>query len=244
MMPIIDQELLSLIDKMRAVMISVATGGPRIDQVNHEFQNDYREVAAALVARGIDNPIAYSDLWQWHGRWSQDDLPTYASRRVFVGAMFDPLINLIRNGRSAPLEPTGWTLVDRQMSEAVARLSQARTEEQYQAVGLFCREVLISLAQEVFDPARHPTDPDVRVSITDFKRMIEAYISVELRGSAADEARRHARTALDLALRLQHLRTANFRDAAICVEATGAVVSIIAIVSGRRDPQPILEWKP
>lgn len=66
--------------------------------------------------------------------------------------------------------------------------------------------------------------------------MIEAFIAVELAGSAAEEARRHARTALDLALRLQHQRTATFRDAAICMEATASVVNIIAIVSGRRDP--------
>lgn len=232
-----DTELLALLDKMRAVMISVSTGGPRIGEVNHEYQEDFRDAADELQARGIENPLAYGDLWQWHGRWSQDDLPTYASRRVFVGAMFDPLISRIRSGRAATPDPTGWALVDRQIAEAADRLGQARTEEQFQAVGLLCREVLISLAQEVFDPLKHPIAPDVRVSTSDFKRMIEAFIGVELRGSAAEEARRHARTALDLALRLQHQRTAAFRDAAICIEATSSVVSIIAIVSGRRDPK-------
>ncbi len=233
-----DNELLVLLDKMRAMMISVSTGGPRIGEVNHEFQEDFRTLADALSARGLQNSIPYPDLWQWHGRWSQDDLPTYASRRKFVGEMFDPLVAQIRTKRVVDSTPTGWSLVDRQMAEALTRLAQAKTEEQFQSVGLLCREVLISLAQQVFDPARHPTDPDVRVSATDFKRMIEAYIAVELRGSAADEARRHARTALDLALRLQHQRTASFRDAAICAEATRSVVSIIAIVSGRRDPLP------
>jgi len=57
-----------------------------------------------------------------------------------------------------------------------------------------------------------------------------------LAGGAAEATRRHARTALDLALCLQHQRTAAFRDAAICVEATAAVVNIVAIVSGQRDP--------
>ena len=237
-----DTELLALLDKMRAVMISVSTGGPRISEVNHDYQEDFRAVADALQARGMDNPLSYGDLWQWHGRWSQDDLPTYASRRVFIGSMFDPVISKIRSGRSVAPEPTGWERVDRQMGEAAARLLQAGTEEQFQAVGLLCREVLISLAQEVFDPLIHPTEPGVRVSASDFKRMIEAYIAVELGGSAAEEARKHARTALDLALRLQHQRTAAFRDAAICVEATSSVVSIIAIVSGRRDP-PICSSK-
>ena len=231
-----DAELLARLDKLRSVMISVATGGPRIGEVNHDFQQDFREVSDSLAVKDIENPLPYGDLWQWHGRWSQDDLKTYASRRVFVGQLFDPLIARVRSGRTIEIESTGWARVDRTIVHASERLAAARTEEQFQTVGLLCREALISLAQEVFDPARHPTEPDVRVSQTDFKRMIEAYISVELKGSSADEARKHARSALDLALRLQHQRTAAFRDAAICLEATGSVVSIIAILSGRRDP--------
>jgi hypothetical protein len=42
---------------------------------------------------------------------------------------------------------------------------------------------------------------------------------------------------LDLANALQHRRTATFRDAAMCVEATTTVINVIAIVAGRRDPQ-------
>lgn len=122
------------------------------------------------------------------------------------------------------------------LQDAQHQLGRAKTEEQFQAIGLLCREVLISLAQEVYDPIRHPTEPGVRVSSTDFKGLIEAFIAVELAGSAVEDVRKHARSALDLTLRLRHLRTANFRDAAICVEATSAVVVIIAIVSGRRDP--------
>ncbi|MBX3521647.1 MAG: hypothetical protein KF807_00415 [Xanthobacteraceae bacterium] len=48
-------------------------------------------------------------------------------------------------------EPTGWQKVDRQVQEMRSRLETATTEEQYQAVGLLCREILISAAQEVFD---------------------------------------------------------------------------------------------
>lgn len=230
-----DADLLKLIDQVRGTMTAVATGGPRIGEVNHEFQEASRALAEGLSERSIENPMPYTDLWQWYGRWS-NDLPSWASRRAFVAEMFEPLISRIRSGRVTTSEPTGWTRVDRTIGETRDRLARAITEEQFQTVGLLCREALISLAQEVFDPAKHPTDADVRVSTTDFKRMIEAYIAVELSGSAAEEARRHARTSLDLTLRLQHQRTATFRDAAICVEATSSVVNIIAILSGRRDP--------
>jgi hypothetical protein len=35
---------------------------------------------------------------------------------------------------------------------------------------------------------------------------------------------------------LQHKRTAAFRDAASCVEATKSVITLVAINAGRRDP--------
>ena len=127
--------------------------------------------------------------------------------------------------------------MDRSVGELRDRLASARTEEQYQAVGLLGRESLISLAQAVYERARHPPLGDVEPSATDGKRMLEAYIAIELAGGANEASRRHAKSALDLANALQHQRTATFRDAALCVEATTAVVNVIAIMAGRRDPQ-------
>ncbi len=230
-----DIELIAAIDKLKATMISVATGGPRIDDVNQDFQSLYDSVAAQLTARGISARLPFRDLWQWYGHWSSV-LPSYASRREYVAEISAPIVEAVRGLGTSAAEPTGWARVDRSMSEARNRLAGARSEEQWQAVGLICREVLITVAQEVHCPDRHPIEGADAVSPTDFKRLIEAYLSIELAGSAAKEARRHARSALDLALRLQHLRTATYRDAAICVEATAAVVSVVAIVHGERDP--------
>lgn len=47
---------------------------------------------------------------------------------------------------------------------------------------------------------------------------------------------KHARAAVDRAVELQHHRTASFRPAALCVEATSSVVNVIAILAGKRDP--------
>lgn len=146
---------------------------------------------------------------------------------------------LQRGGSSTPGmfdEPTGWAKVDRTAIEIRQRLEQATTEEQFQAVGTLCREALISLAQAVFDSAQHPTLDGIKASATDFKRMIEAYIAVELAGASNEVLRRHARAAFDLANELQHKRTADFRHAALCAEATVAVINLVAIVSGQRDP--------
>ena len=132
-------------------------------------------------------------------------------------------------------EPTGWVRVDRQMGEIRQRLSEASAEEQYQAVGHLCREVLISLAQAVYDRERHPPLDGVEPSRTDAKRMLEAFIASELSGSGNSEARKHARAAFDLANTVQHDQGATFRDAALCAEAALSVIRIAAIVSGRRE---------
>jgi hypothetical protein len=131
-------------------------------------------------------------------------------------------------------EPTGWQKVDRQLQEVRMRLDTADSEEQYQAVGLLCRETLISVAQEVFDVTKHELTDAVRPSATDAKRMLEAIFNSELGGGANEEARAHANAALRLALALQHKRTADFQMAALCAEATSSVVNMLAVIAGRR----------
>lgn len=90
-------------------------------------------------------------------------------------------------------------------------------------------------SRPIFDTAKHATLDGVAASPTDAKRMLEAYIAIELGGGVNEFVRKHAKAALDLAVQLQHRRTATFRDAAICVEATTSVVNLIAIIAGLRD---------
>jgi len=128
---------------------------------------------------------------------------------------------------------SGWTRVDRALEQLRMRLKEARTAEQCQAVGLLCREILISLAQAVYDPEAHTPTDDVQPSRTDAARMLGAYFAAELEGKQNEVARRHARASLNLANALQHRRTATTREARLCAEATASVVNIVAVLSGR-----------
>jgi len=231
-----DAELVAALDKLKATMTSVATGGPQIQRVENSFVTLFDDVAAELRARGIESVPPYRSLWDWYGRWSQGDLPTYQMRRQFINDAFAPIIKRVHDKPGQQYEPTGWMRVDRTVTEMRTRLAGAKTEEQFQSVGLLGRELLISAAQQVFNESRHPTLDGVAASATDAKRMLEAYIAVELGGGINEYVRKHAKAALDLAVQLQHRRTATFRDAAVCVEATTSVVSLIAIIAGLRDP--------
>lgn len=235
------EDLIREIDAQRSLMIAVATGGPRIQTVNTQYQDRRERLAAMLTDLDIRDPNPFGDLWAWYGKWSSGDLPSYQSRRQFISDLYGPLVDRLKRGTPTQVsgifkEPTGWAKVDRTLSEIRQRLERASTEEQFQAVGLLCREGLISLAQAVFDPRRHKVLDDVGISKTDAKRMLEAYLAAELTGGENKAARQHARAALDLANELQHKRTATFRHAALCAEATAAVINLIAIMSGQRDP--------
>jgi hypothetical protein len=163
-------------------------------------------------------------------------MPTYASRLAFVGDLFRPLLDAVARDEARIFEPTGWERVDRTVEKARSALARSVGEEDFQAIGLLCREALISVAATVWDPARHPVLDGVAPSATDAKRRLEGYIAVEFAGNANEDARRHARAALDLANALQHKRAADWRGAAMCVEATTSVVHLLAILEGRRGP--------
>ncbi len=186
----------------------------------HPTVRPHVEQAHELV--GLYNEQLRRDGWELFQSGQISGRPIFSAREI---------------GQQAEVfeEPTGWPRVDRQTDEIRLRLREAQTEEQFQSVGHLCREALISVAQAVYDRTRHPPLDGTDPSPTDAKRMLEAFIAVELPGPGNADARKHARAAFDLSNGLQHDRTANFRDAALCAEATISVVRIVAIVSGRRE---------
>lgn len=235
-----DSGITAEVELQRALLLAVASGTRRLESAANEYGVRQTHIRAELSALGLDDLNPYNTLQEWDDKWSTD-LPTYGSRKEYIQDLYDGLLWTLRNTHNAGnvgtvASITEWTLVDRQLGQVRSQLLRGNTEEQFQTVGLLCRETLISLAQTVYDAGRHPTDDGTMPSNSDGKRMLAAYIAAELAGSSNEAARRHAKAALDFANDLQHRRTANFRQAALCAEATSSVVNVIAIISGKRDP--------
>lgn len=162
------------------------------------------------------------DGWKLVKKTEISGKPVYAARQI--------------EGRAEIFEePTGWEKIDRQLQETRLRLDEAQSEEQFQAVGLICRETLISVAQEVYNAKSHSSLDGIVPSQTDAARMLDAYFASELSGAPNADIRSCVKAVLKLSVALQHKRTADFRMAALCAEATVAVINVVSIVSGRRD---------
>ena len=142
-------------------MTAVATGGPRIEDVNTEYKERRREIRKVLQAYGLEDPNSFADLWVWYGKWSRD-LSSYASRRAYLRELYGPLLEAIdelgqgRVGSGLPeADVTGWPAVDGQAAQLNLRLATAASPEDAQAVGLLCRDLMITLADAAHDEAVH-----------------------------------------------------------------------------------------
>lgn len=231
-------QLLVELDKLKNIMISVSTGGQRIQDVNEDYEKRYSLIDKVLKRLSLQNPNLFSDLWQWYAKWSSGELPQYRDRRLYIKEMYNSLLKTLEETEEPQLlevsvDLTGWDRIDRAVKEIKVRLQQSTNEEQFQTVGLLCRETIISIGQAIFDKEKHPILDGVNVSKTDAKRMLDAYITVELAGGANESLRKYARASNDLANELTHKRTANKRDAALCSSATISLVNLIGILEDR-----------
>jgi hypothetical protein len=228
--------LLANLLTQKALMISVATGGPRIQEVDDYYRAREARIRQALPD-GIDYTNPHADLWQWYHYWDQK-LGGYKERRQYIRELFRPVIDAVASRSTlvpARRETTGWERVDRALAKARAQLERASAEEDFQGVGLICREVLISLAQAVYDPTVHSTLDGVTPSSTDANRMLEAFFAQAFPGGSNKELRAYAKASLALALNLQHRRTATRKLASLCFEATASTTAVVSIIARLSD---------
>lgn len=104
-------DLIAILERTRDIMVAVSTGGPRIDDLNPQYRQLYDRADKNLRKLGIAHSNHFADLWDWHGRWSSGDLPSYRSRREYLAGIFGPLLKQVREHTTGHVarapEPTG-----------------------------------------------------------------------------------------------------------------------------------------
>ena len=132
-------------------------------------------------------------------------------------------------------DPTLWEKVDRQAEtmreQLTLALSRGSAEEGYQVVGHLGREVMISLAQAVIDPAEAICEDGKLPSETDAARLLDAYIGKKLPGRGNEALRRAVRGVVQATSAVLHDRSATYKDALLAVELVSASIHITHILA-------------
>jgi hypothetical protein len=229
----------SLTETVSSLMVSVSTGGPAIKAVDAEYKREHRALSAVLRRLGIDYPNGFDDLWRWHGRWSQGDLPRYQDRRVFVAELFSPVRKSLVEARETTRElaegvretPTGWPQVDAQMKRLRKLFREADDSDAFNGVGLQCVKILTSLGHVVFDPARDLPQGDVEPGTDDAKARIVYFVRRVVPGEKGENIRKLVNAAYGQANAAKHRHTATRIDAGVAANATALIVSTLRLIS-------------
>lgn len=231
------KELLSKIEEISNLLIKVATGGPSFDLVDGDYKKLYNWLSNKLKTLNLDNPNPYFSLWDWYHYYSPN-LQRWQDRRLYINELYKPLKKIIsditirQSGNPIVIDLTPWDRIRRTYAKILADSSQAKIVDEFQTVGLLCREIIISLGQLVYNKDIYGAvdSQNKPIGKTDGFRMLEAYFTYKLHGTHFEEYRAYAKTTNKLANALTHERNATKKDMMLSVSATTALVNIVGIL--------------
>ena len=228
------------VEELRDLMISVATGGERIQSVDARYKSLHSSISSRCKQLNIKYENKFAGLWDWYGRWSSS-MPHYQERRTFINELLAATFEALEDDANNPsiatpiVEISDWDRINRSVIKIKQNSNIAKNEEDFQQIGLLCRETIISLAQTIYNPVIHGAKDEKGVDIgkTDAVRMIGNYINVRLAGSSNEELRAYVKTTNKLANLLTHKRDAGKQDMLLSVSATIALVNFIGILENK-----------
>jgi len=219
------------IEAQAALLVDVATGGPRIDDVNEDYKARRRQIVPELVRRGLDYPFPWADLWDWYESYSEEP-GGYRARRSRIRKLATPLVERLHELASDPgiddvggpgEQSTDWTQIEGRLASMRQELAQAVSLDDLQDVGRRCREVLIDAARHVFDASMVPDGVDTP-GPSDAKAMIELFVASRAGGSSRAALRAVVRSAHTLMQTVTHSASVTRADAIACGSATVLIV--------------------
>lgn len=231
--------IIEKLNREKAILIATGTGVTSIKDgnTNEDYKKSHKEIKELLRQLCLEHTNPYNDLWEWYSDYNDRELSSYQSRRIFIKNMYQPLFDAIESSaieenKLIRYEPTGWDKVDDAIYKMRDTLSKALITEDYQAVGMYGREILISLAKIVFDKEKHKSVDGTEIGEADSKRMLEAYIDYCLKQHRSNPREiKFAKSSIDFSNELTHNRTANLMDAELCYTAVVSTVNIIRIIN-------------
>jgi len=227
-----------LVDKVSSLLTTVATGGPQIPTVDAAYKREHRALAAVLRRLGVTYPNHFDDLWRWHGRWTEGDMPKYRDRRTFISDLFTPVrsalaeLDATTHVLSAGVSegPTGWPQIDAQMERLRKLFREAHDSDAYNGVGLQCVKILTALGHMVFDPARDLPEGEDEPGRDDAKARISLFVRRLVPGRTGESLRGLVNAAYAQANTAKHRHTATRVDAGAAANATSLIAATLRLL--------------
>ncbi len=222
--------ILSVLDWEKSVLISTGTGEALIEDYNENYIKYHASISQILKDICLRHVNDFSDLWAWY-HYYKVNLGSYASRRAYINELYTPLINLIENseeteGRLLEYNLTGWEKIDRAVLIMREAKDKAEIETQHQSVGMHGRDILLTLAQTVYDKNKHIHPDGQLIGPEQSKRMLEAYV-YSFSKILSDEETKFAKAAIDLTNKVTHDRNATRLNSETCYNAVISTIHVI-----------------
>jgi hypothetical protein len=120
---------------------------------------------------------------------------------------------------------SGWEAIEDRLQQLIDRFTTATELDDFQDVGRRARELLIDLANKVFDPAMTPAGPPLPGS-SDAKTRLEMYFNATFVGGTNAELRAFMKKTHALANAVAHSPTVGRAEAYACAQAMVLLVHI------------------
>jgi len=222
----------------------VATGGPEIKKVDEGYKREHRALRAVVKRLGIPYPNSYDDLWRWHGRWSQGDMPKYSDRRTYISDLFAPVREALADQERATHElakgvggdeGASWPQIDAQLTRLQRLFREAKDGDAYNGVGLQCMKVLTSLGHIVFDASRDLPAGEEEPGRDDAKARIAYFVRRVVPGEQGEQIRKLVNAAYAQANTAKHRQTPTRIDAGVAANATALLVATLRLLSDENE---------
>ena len=229
--------------RMKQLLIDIGTNTIvlRGTTYNDEYIRLYQELTDYFKQLNYSFSGLFKSLWEWFQfyKTESNNLPNYQSRRLFIDNLFSETETLLKNGPKDCIPDTvkidDWEEIVRRMIKIKRSVSSASDVEDFQSIGLQCREVIISVAKNVYVPDIHGKfgDDGTEIGESDAVRQLANYIKLTLKGKENEELRSYAKATNKISNALTHHRTSTKTEMLLCVNATIALINFIGILEGR-----------
>jgi len=149
---------------------------------------------------------------------SVNDQVAQIEQRTLASTLVEPV---------SPHARTGWPAVDTEISELRRHFLNARSAQDYRAVGLDCVSVTEALSRQVYDPARHLREGEEEPPVANTKQRLDRFIEDALPGSDNAALRKLARAAIEFAQHVKHSATPTRVEAGIAADAVIQLANLL-----------------